>query len=102
MIRYAPNFIQGVIPVIDKKAEVEGKAEIHGSLFFERQYFYEKPKSYYVDNVLFSGIAGSFSGSLEMEDNQPKGKKKSSQKIPPNLICFNGTVCCKRRKNISF
>ncbi|TDW50123.1 hypothetical protein EV144_102558 [Flavobacterium sp. 270] len=81
IIRYAPNFIKGVIPIVDKEAEAEGKAEIHGSLFYERKYFFEKPKAYYVDNVLFSGIAGSFSGSTKMKDNG-KVPKNTNNTIP--------------------
>ncbi|PBI88906.1 hypothetical protein BSF41_22740 [Flavobacterium sp. ACN2] len=69
IMRYAPNFIQGVIPVIDREANAEGQAEIHGSLFYERKYFFEKPQSYYVDNVIFSGLAGSFSGSVKTKKN---------------------------------
>jgi hypothetical protein len=76
IMRYAPNFIQGVIPVIDKEATAEGKAEIHGSLFYERKYFFEKPQSYYVDNVIFSGLAGSFSASAVFQDNRRTQKQE--------------------------
>ncbi|PWB22093.1 hypothetical protein, partial [Flavobacterium sp. HTF] len=81
IMRYAPDFIQGVVPVIDHETKVEGQAEIHGSLFYERKYFYENPKSYYVDNVIFSGIAGSFSGSVEKRDKN-KTDKNSDKSIP--------------------
>lgn len=77
IMRYAPDFIKGVVPVIDREARAEGQAEIHGSLFYERKYFYEKPQSYYIDNVIFSGIAGSFSG---------KAKYQRKQTIPPDNI----------------
>ena len=73
MMRYAPDFIKGVVPVADRESRTEGQAEIHGSLFYERKYFYEKPRAYYIDNVIFSGIAGSFSRSTEVrnEDEIP-------------------------------
>jgi len=82
MMRYAPDFIKGVVPVIDREDRAEGQAEIHGSLFYERKYFYEKPRAYYIDNVIFSGIAGSFSGSAKMKKNKPNGKKNKSITIP--------------------
>ncbi|MDQ8011028.1 MAG: hypothetical protein REI96_01165 [Flavobacterium nitrogenifigens] len=81
IMRYAPNFIQGVIPVIDREAKAEGQAEIHGSLFYERKYFFKKPQSYYVDNVIFSGLAGSFSGSMEKRDKN-KTEKGTNISIP--------------------
>jgi hypothetical protein len=80
MMRYTPDFIKGVVPVIDREDRAEGQAEIHGSLFYERKYFYEKPKSYYVDNVIFSGIAGSFSGSAEMNTKSKGGKSTKYNK----------------------
>jgi hypothetical protein len=91
IMRYAPNFIQGVIPVIDREAKAEGKAEIHGSLFYERKYFYEKPKSYYIDNVLFSGLAGSFSGSAKVE-NKTSDTKKTNKQVSQTFVLMEPYV----------
>ncbi|MEA9413735.1 hypothetical protein [Flavobacterium sp. PL02] len=76
IMRYAPDFIKGVVPVIDHEAKAEGQAEIHGSLFFERKYTFENPKAYYVDNVIFSGIAGTLSGSAEIKKDDEGEKIK--------------------------
>ncbi|MBF7092008.1 hypothetical protein IUY40_10705 [Flavobacterium sp. ALJ2] len=92
IMRYAPDFIKGVVPVIDKEAKVEGQAEIHGSLFFERKYTYKKPKSYYVDNVIFSGIAGTLSGSVKMKDNGKTPKTKKSEITETQFILMEPYV----------
>lgn len=100
MIRYAPNFIEGVIPEIDKKTEVEGKAEIHGSLFYERQYFYEKPRAYNVDNVLFSGIAGTLSGSVQRGKNDDGEKDRNE--IPKTTFVLMEPYVVKGEKTYLF
>jgi hypothetical protein len=82
IMRYAPAFIKGVMPVVDNEARADGKAEIHGSLFFERKYTYAKPEPYYVDNVIFSGIAGTLSGSVKVVDDGKISKKKTIPETP--------------------
>jgi len=84
---YTPDFIDEAVPKVDSQGSIEGKAEIHGSLFYERIYTIEANgnEPYYVDNVIFSGIAGSFSGSaLKKVGNRVE--KKQVQETPFVLV----------------
>lgn len=95
MFNYAPTFIKGYIPKAGIEASSSGKAEIHGSLFYERIYSLDNKEAYYIDNVLFSGIAGSVKGQLDikkvdksgqMKKNEPKAIDKSFILMEPYVL----------------
>ncbi|WP_445456845.1 hypothetical protein [Flavobacterium sp. HNIBRBA15423] len=78
IFNYAPKFIEGYVPKAGIEAKGEGKAEIHGSLFYERIYSIDNKEAYYIDQVLFSGIAGSVKGQANV-DISVKGQMKKNQ-----------------------
>ena len=73
IMNYEPTFI----PHVAIDAKVNSKAEIHGSFFYERIYSIDSEEAYYVDNTIFSGIAGEVRG--EAKAKILKNGKKSEQ-----------------------
>lgn len=91
----AMNIINYVANTTVKNIEAGGKFEISTGIFLERRYFFHAndKKPYYVDSVIFTGVAGEYGYSFKREDQKKKGKdiniEKKSQKfvvIPPQVI----------------
>lgn len=78
MLKYTPEFIKGYVPEVDIETNASGKAEIHGSLFYERIYSIDNKEAVYVDNVIFSGIAGIVKGQAEV---QAKKKNELEKRV---------------------
>ena len=89
IINYAPTFI----PHVAIDAKVNSKAEIHGSFFYERIYSIDTEEAYYVDNTIFSGIAGEVKGESNI-DISTKGqmKKNASQAVNESFVLMEPYV----------
>ena len=89
IINYAPTFI----PHVAIDAKVNSKAEIHGSFFYERIYSIDKEEAYYVDNTIFSGIAGEVKGELKVkEEKTGKWEEKTKKTIEESFVLMEPYV----------